>query len=206
MRQPTPGPHHGFTLIELLVVIAIIAILAALLLPSLGRAREMANATACMNNLKQLGLVINSYLDDNNDYYLPPFYPDGTSWGQILNSYVELRTINSRRPSIYYCPVAAKSKSYILDTAAHTYGENLMIQYRRAGSQPTPSQTFCFMDGRYFAPGGVWYTQLYTGADGMPDPTHGGDKVQALYLDYHVAQRSYILTYDAYDPLWALPQ
>jgi prepilin-type N-terminal cleavage/methylation domain-containing protein/prepilin-type processing-associated H-X9-DG protein len=67
MRKKT-----GFTLIELLVVVAIIAILAAILLPALGRAREAARRAGCANNLKQFGIIFKMYSGESNGYFPPP--------------------------------------------------------------------------------------------------------------------------------------
>jgi prepilin-type N-terminal cleavage/methylation domain-containing protein/prepilin-type processing-associated H-X9-DG protein len=126
-------PYTRFTLIELLVVIAIIAILAAMLLPALTKSRARARATACMNNMKQIGLAMASY-DQDNDGYVPtswspalnPAFPH-LSWDDNLAEYdgrnlsMTDRKLNLLRPSdgwtagLYWCPSDAVERFYGTD-------------------------------------------------------------------------------------------
>jgi prepilin-type N-terminal cleavage/methylation domain-containing protein/prepilin-type processing-associated H-X9-DG protein len=88
--------HRAFTLIELLVVIAIIAILAAMILPVLSRAKQTGLKIACMNNLKQLGYAAQIYLNDNQSIYPPRSYLD--RWpDKFYDSY-------ARKLQILLCP------------------------------------------------------------------------------------------------------
>jgi prepilin-type N-terminal cleavage/methylation domain-containing protein/prepilin-type processing-associated H-X9-DG protein len=83
----------GFTLIELLVVAAVISILAAMVVPLLGNARAKARAAICANTMHQLGLALNMYADDNQDWLPCPEdeYGDAACWYYAINPYI-LRT------------------------------------------------------------------------------------------------------------------
>jgi prepilin-type N-terminal cleavage/methylation domain-containing protein len=132
-RCRRPRPHRGrlFTLIELLVVIAILAILAGLMMPVLGKAREKAHQTQCINNMKQLTVALIFYRDDNAGEmspWLSTLYPD----------YME-----SKEP--YHCPSDLNPG----DTAPSAWKARIDNAFSEAYDRPGNTGAPGFMDPNY---------------------------------------------------------
>lgn len=199
-----------FTLIELLVVIAIIAVLVAILLPSLSKARDQAKIVTCLSNLRQVGYGFSSYLNDYSEtyppYMTPPYayyYPD-TRWYQRMANRKHLERI------VVFCPLDPMTRGDIYNDAVannFTYGEisyglNMGLNYdygkpgvpesyARLGQIADPCNTVMVAeartntgDRRYYVYPAPKFTK--DSSYGMVWPLHG-PICNVLWVDGHVS-------------------
>ncbi len=116
-------PDAGFTLIERLVVIAIIAVLAALLLPALGGAKQQGQSAKCKSNLHQIGTALAMYVEDFGCYpqYFPQTYDPGVVWSAKLVPYLKCSWTNRA----IHCPAYTGPLNEITELSASSYGYNV---------------------------------------------------------------------------------
>ncbi len=132
-----------FTLIELLVVIAIIAILVSMLMPALGKARNMAKMITCTNNLKGIGTGMFQYFSSFDDY-IPPFY--STSTGSWIKPMVDNNFLPSKlKDGVYYGVWRCPSEKKMYQTYS-SYGLSAHIFKTKVTIYRKPSQVYFIAD------------------------------------------------------------
>jgi len=198
-----PGPtHRGFTLIELLVVIAIIAILAALLLPALTKAKQKAQGVYCMNNTKQLMLANHMYQAENRDLFPMSFHggyvpqPNGpqpwvTGWLDWTTAYDNINTtylLDSRYAVL--APYFGKSKNIYkcpADIYVSTPQRNLgwTSRCRSVSGNIYIGEGNGWTSGPGYTAGGPNNLTIYKGAKKAADLLIPGPSQTWVYMDEH---------------------
>ena len=187
-----------FTIIELLVVVSIIAILAAMLLPALTRARETAYSSNCINKLKQLGTVMGMYTNDNADM-LPHHYNGNTStasgitWTRVIGpKYFGFKETNwqrwGQREHGLICPGSVRTLDQIYKATVGgetgwitSYGFNVDASFKKVTRLKKTAQDILWMDtnNTYMA-----YRPWYTGSASKHIWRHQ-NKCNYLFIDGH---------------------
>jgi prepilin-type N-terminal cleavage/methylation domain-containing protein len=182
----------AFTLVELLVVIAILSLIAGMLLPSLGRAKETARRTLCSSNVRQVNLAVRLYADDFSDSLPvlpePNPYPNGVGayYKQIVKGYLGLSGETASNEWVFVCPsdptfrtqVQHAFTSYTFNGYETGPGVIRRITGQHVSAIKNPSKAVLVGEVPAFF-GGSWHP--------LVKPPYAGAKTVLSFVDGHVA-------------------